>query len=167
LNLLQTVDSGSGEYNLARALFADGTLYSCGFWGSLDGELFVAWTCDEAVIELPQVYPRSKPDPNDLIVLAASAGRAREAIGWSKSRFVLPREWKGTLNGDAMAVRIVEALSEDERRVYFAAVDKIPEGSHDNVADAVGIGLWKLGRLGRQNLTRARANATKGKRRRT
>jgi hypothetical protein len=101
-----------------------------------------------------------------LIVLAASAGRARQAIGWAKSWFVKPREWKGTLNKDSMVVRIIEALNEDERRVYFAAVDKIPEGSHDNVADSIGIGLWKLGRLGRQNLTGARAPATKKNRRR-
>ncbi len=119
----------------------------CDVWWSSYGELYMPWACDEAIIELPQVYPRSKADPNDLIVLAASAGRARQVIGWAKSRFVLPREWKGNLDGDLMTVRILQQLSDAERRVYFAAIDKIPEGSHDNVADSVGIGLWKLGRL--------------------
>ncbi len=160
--ILQTVDSGSGKYNLARALFANGVLSVCGGWASTYGELHMAWACDEAVIELPQVYPKSKVDPNDLIVLAASAGRARQAIGWSKSRFVLPRVWKGTLAKGTMCVRIVEMLTDEERRVYFDARDRLPEEAWDNVADAIGIGLHKLGRL-----TPAKIAATKKRRRRT
>ena len=167
MRILQTVDSGSGPYNLARALFADGTLSVCGLWGSNSGELWVPWECDEAIVELPQVYPRSKVDPNDLIVLAASAGRARQAIGWAKSSFVLPREWKKTLAKDTMLVRIVEALTDEERRVFFRVKDKLPEEAHGNIIDAIGIGLWKLGRLGRQNLTRTKVRGTKRNRRQT
>jgi len=98
------------------------------------------------IIEKPVVYPRSKVNPNDLITLAILVGRI---IGGRNGthELVEPRTWKGTLDGDLMTVRILQQLDEEERRVYFAATDKLPEGVRHNVIDAIGLGLHKLGRL--------------------
>lgn len=163
---IQGVDCGQG-YGLARALFLDGALKKCGPWLEADeGDLEPAWCVDVNLIELPQIYKRMKGDPNDLVTVAAIAGRVRQAIGWHRCEFISPRSWKGTLDGDMMHVRIVKALTDDERKVYFDATDPLPEGVRHNVADAIGIVLAKLGRLTAQSLTTRRERAIKKTRRR-
>lgn len=145
-------------------------LSSCGLLDLTKKDPFIprsgplSWDYSHLVIEDQVIYPRMKEDPNDIIELAKKAGRVFQALCRQRYTWVEPRKWKGTLAKDTMAVRILEALNVSERRVYFAAADKVPEGVRHNIIDAIGIGLWKLGRLGRQNLTRARARGTKGKR---
>src|SRR5689334_13705299 len=144
---IQGVDCGQG-YGLARALFEGSRLIKCGPWlEAACGDLHLPWYAEVNLIELPQIYKRMKGDPNDLVTVAAIAGRARQAIGWHSCDFIAPRLWKGTLDGDLMAVRIVKALTEEERRVYFDATDPLPESVRHNVADAIGIVLARLGRL--------------------
>lgn len=124
-------------------------LVGCGLWDIDDrkwkGNLGPPDWDLETVIEKPVIYPRSKARPNDIITLAILAGRIaglRPGAVW-----VEPRKWKGNLDGDLMNVRILKALTEEERRVYFAAADKVAESYRHNIIDAIGIGLWKLGRL--------------------
>lgn len=143
-------------------------LSACGLW-DLDSRTILAtpvsWDCSHLVIEDQVIYPKSKADPNDIVELAKQAGRVRDRCRhFHGFTWVEPRTWKGTLAKDTMSVRILEALNVSERRVYFTAADKVPEGVRHNIIDAIGIGLWKLGRLGRQNLTCVRARDTKGKR---
>jgi hypothetical protein len=98
------------------------------------------------LIEKPMIYPRSKARPNDIVELAIVAGQI--SAQWAPYvTWVLPRQWKGTIDGDAMHVRIIKTLTEAERGVYFAAADEVAESYRHNIADAIGIGLWKLGRL--------------------
>lgn len=100
------------------------------------------------VTERPQIYSygKGKGNPNDLIALAEiCAGFASHWSGpWET---VLPRTWKGNIDGDAMTERIRDRLSiAEERNVKHAgALDH-------NIYDAVGIGLWKLGRLGKKRV---------------
>src|SRR5690242_18015946 len=72
--------------------------------------------------ECPQVYVagKSKGDPNDLIELAGVVGRVAGGLGATSERSYLPREWKGTLDGDVMVDRIKARV--DERPVERARV---------------------------------------------
>lgn len=106
----------------------------------------------ELVFERPQIYTwgKSKGDPNDLVGLAGVAGAlvGRLSIA-SPSLHVsspTPAEWIGQLpkatKGSALvsprAQRILSRLSPDELAL-------VPD-QHDAL-DAVGLGLWRLGRL--------------------
>ena len=92
------------------------------------------------VIELPRVYPGArKNDPNDLVDLACVAG----ALGNEFTEYVYPRTWKGQVPKVVMGKRIMSRLSEGEKW----NIEKCPESLKHNVLDAIGIGLWKLGRL--------------------
>ena len=100
------------------------------------------------VSECPQVYTagKSKGDPNDLIELAGVVGRVAGALGASEERSCLPREWKGTLNGDVMVERIKARLGERPHEHLRVQLPRAQD-KHHNVWDAVGIGLHALGRL--------------------
>lgn len=100
------------------------------------------------VVEIPQVYPQrlQKGDPNDLISVALVAGVAAAVfLPYCTPRFVKPHAWKGTVPKDIHNRRIEAALDENERKVLLAST-KLKSKRH-NVTDAVGLGLWKLGRL--------------------
>lgn len=98
--------------------------------------------------ECPQVYTagKSKGDPNDLIELAGVVGRVAGGLRAASERSYLPREWKGTLDGDVMVERIKARV--DERLVERARV-QLPraQDKHHNVWDAIGVGLHVVGRL--------------------
>jgi len=92
----------------------------------------------EVVIECPRVYPHGKVDPNDLIVLARRVGRIEERAG-RPCTLVFPRAWKGTVKKPIMTARILSRMTTAERGLLM----KIDH----NVIDAIGLGLWKVGRL--------------------
>ena len=104
-------------------------------------------TITQVVIELPQIYPQLKGDPNDLVAIAARgawfAGRMAPHVYDYES--VHPREWKGTVDGDVFLKRITKRLY-DREKALLAGCDVIPSLEH-NVIDAIGLGLWKVGRL--------------------
>lgn len=103
-----------------------------------------------AVIELPQVYPgrRQKGDPNDLIEVAAAAG----AVGALLSahglavRFVRPRDWKGQRPKDVDHARTRAILHASELEIVERVCAGVPRAHRLDLMDAVGIGLWSLGR---------------------
>lgn len=120
------------------------------------GQLAFAWLhtqtkaipgpVDLLVIELPQVYPGARAeDPNDLIQVARAVGQWEQATSFQVLELVHPRTWKGTVDWRVMCRRIVQALSESER----AKIPELPEGKLHNVLDAIGLGLWALGRIRR------------------
>ena len=109
-------------------------------WCQLMGHLVI----DELVVEWPQVYKVSKGDPNDLLALAGvDAALAVEFYQgpYFKMTHYKPREWKGTAPKEVFAKRILSRLTPDELLL-------IPSGylAH-NAIDAVGTGLYKLGKL--------------------
>ncbi len=103
--------------------------------------------CDILVIELPQVYQhgRSKGDPNDLIRVAFYAGAVAGALGYfgglltGKLLTPTPGDWKGQVPKAIHHERIRRVLSTKE----LGLVSRVDH----NVMDAVGLGLWALGRL--------------------
>lgn len=106
---------------------------------------------DLVVVEVPQVYQQRswKGDPNDLIDVAVVAGRIAQEFGdGAEVRLVRPHAWKGSVPKDVMLRRIENRLDDRERSVLHAA--KAPASLLHNVVDAVGIGLWAIGRLGKR-----------------
>lgn len=102
----------------------------------------------DIVVEFPKVYPaaQQKGDQNDLLRLAAVAGACMTRVTvFGERRFVFPREWKGTIDPDAFIERRIKPAlaAEEHARIELPSAKSL---SH-NVYDAIGIGLWALGRL--------------------
>lgn len=89
----------------------------------------------EAVCECPRVYPKSPVPPNDLITLAVMVGRYTER---HMCRLIYPYEWKGQLDKAKTKARVLDILSEVERK----RIPKLSKTQMHNVYDAIGIGLY-------------------------
>ena len=139
------------------AAFREGRLASCGLEredplsAGLE-ELAGTLSVHRLVVEVPQVYQQRgwKGDPNDLIEVALTAGRIAQAFDQAPAEFVRPHAWKGSVPKDVMLLRITESLDGAEQNVLHAA--KVPASMKHNVIDAVGLGLWALGRLNRRGI---------------
>jgi hypothetical protein len=139
---LIAIDPGA---DMGWALYYRGALADCGLgdgWLKQDA-------VDDLVIECPQVYPGSKKrvDPNDLIKLARGVGRVEERamLRGIRVHIVLPHAWKGSVPKDVFAGRIIGHMRPEEAAILGAI--KVSNSKLHNVIDAVGLGLWKLGRL--------------------
>lgn len=101
----------------------------------------------ECVIEIPKIYPKAqqKGDQQDLITLAFQAGKLAQATGAPTVHPVLPQTWKGQLPKDVCWLRCQALLTSEE----LSLIPKLAPSILHNVQDAIGIGLWKLGRLKR------------------
>lgn len=145
---LMTIDPGK---NLGWAVFEDGRLIETGLLEdcTLMGVVrTLSAVCaghrpSLAVIEIPQVYQQRllKGDPNDLVDVAVIAGAAAAVITpFAEPQLVRPHVWKGNRPKAIDNRHTLSVLSADEK-------SKIPLGAkRHNVLDAVGMGLWKLGR---------------------
>ena len=98
----------------------------------------------QAVLEVPFKYPRDNIDPNRLITLAVTAGRLLGRFEAKGVLFVHPRQWKGQRPKNVDIRYTYKLLSPNEQKVVDKATTLKTE--RHNVLDAVGIGLWKLGR---------------------
>lgn len=98
-------------------------------------------------IEFPKAYPggRQAADPADLLELAAVIGAITQVYEPHGVTRYFPREWKGQMDKVTCKARVVERLSQ----VELAAVER--KNNH-NVWDAVGIGLFHLGRFDRKRV---------------
>ncbi len=116
--------------------------------------LFTYGYPDLTVIEVPQCYQRSKSkgDPNDLIAVALVVGALQERL--QRVELVKPRVWKGAVKKEVMLKRIAGKLTPEEQ----AILPKLPKTLAHNVLDAVGIGLFSVGRL-KKNVDRKRSKA--------
>lgn len=104
------------------------------------------------IVEVPRIYPaaQQKGDQNDLIAVAGVAYACAGAFGWipfENVQQVYPREWKGTIDADTTIARVKERLAAGD-----AVPDACPESLEHNVYDAIGIGLWSVGRFDRKRV---------------
>jgi hypothetical protein len=102
---------------------------------------------DRAVIEMPKIYDRKqwKGDPNDLMKVAFLAGIIhRSLFGTKEIKWVHPSDWKGQRPKNVDNKYTLTLLTPDELKIIDNS--KIAKSKMHNVLDAVGIGLWKLGR---------------------
>lgn len=118
-------------------------------WAHLHDDYLNRLTPDEFVLEVPQIYRfgKSKGDPDDLIQLAATGAAVGAVLRAQKATTYYPREWKGTVPGDVFVERIRGRLTPAERK----AITPCAMSYEHNVLDAVGLGLFRLGRLGRKS----------------
>ncbi|MGN6103510.1 MAG: hypothetical protein ACTHU0_00155 [Kofleriaceae bacterium] len=121
-------------------------------------KLIAAWALEKTggpapralVFEWPQVYraTKSKGDPNDLIPLAAIGTAVAALLDVEQVVSPLPREWIGGIpkveTGDPWASPRGHVLRSRIGVLELSAI--VP--SHDAL-DAVGLGMWALGRLDR------------------
>lgn len=105
----------------------------------------VTYHHDIAVIEYPRAYGsvHQKGDPNDLLDVAAVGAAVSMLFDPSNIESVFPSDWKGNVPKQKMLVRIFGKLSLVER----AVIQQANKSDMEDVLDAIGIGLWKLGRL--------------------
>ena len=101
-----------------------------------------------AFIELPQVYNQRhwKGDPNDLLAVALTVGALKFAVRKASAiELVPPHKWKGNVPKAVMLKRIESKLDTEEKEI-LSQISVAKSKRHD-VLDAIGIGLWALGRL--------------------
>lgn len=135
---LGTIDPG--KHKCAWAYWVGRKLVCAGY-----SERPPYYEADKLIVEVPRVYPRTTPEPNDLIDLAMAAGFFAGAWGSIETVHVHPRQWKGTVRKDIMLKRIEARLSAREKGILDAAVPQ--KSLRHNVVDAIGIGLWHFKRL--------------------
>lgn len=109
---------------------------------------------DRLVLELPQTYGgrASRGDANDLLALAAVDGAVAVLFPLTSVQAIRPHQWKGGVPKPKSArgkyivqERILERLSaEEQERITWSKAEKLKW----DVADAIGVGLWALGRFG-------------------
>ncbi len=113
--------------------------------GEVSGDFGVP---ERLVIEWPQVYRlggRAGADPNDLLGLAAVAGAVAAHYYDATINVYKPAEWKGQVPKEVHHARIMRFLSDAEK----LAIPKLPKTKLHNVLDAIGLGLFHLGRTGK------------------
>lgn len=106
----------------------------------------------ELVIEKPRVYQqrKQKGDPNDLVDLALFIGVITKGLPHHALLTVEPRAWKGTIKKprhlEAYKVhsRLMTSLDALELAHYVHGLQRCPPSLRHNVADAVGIGVWRV-----------------------
>jgi len=100
-----------------------------------------AMTREHIVIEEPTIYPHSKANPASVMALQLKVGelKGRFEMAGCSVELVQPRTWKGQVPKQVHNRRTLAALTPDE----FALAD----GKRHDVIDAIGLGLWKLGRI--------------------
>lgn len=144
-----TVDPGGPE--LGWAAWQDGVLVACGLsrtkaktWqlravnhrAVLDA--LGAYVTDDVLTECMRVRGgNGRGNPQILVELNGIAGH----VGTS---WVEPGMWKGAVPKEVHQPRILATLTEAERALVMRV---LPAGKRHNTIDAVGIGLYRLGRL--------------------
>jgi hypothetical protein len=98
------------------------------------------------------IYPggRQKARPADIIKLATRAGKweglVSAFVGLEEVEYVEPHKWKGTIAKEVCHARIWSILSADEKATLAKVCEGVAPSKRHNVLDAVGIGLWAVGR---------------------
>lgn len=96
---------------------------------------------DDCVVELMQLYAKGKAKPDDLMQLYGVAGAIVHASNASYYEGYLPKEWKSNVPKNIHNKRVLEKL--EGRELHCLP----PDSSFlHNAIDAVGIGLFYLGR---------------------
>lgn len=99
---------------------------------------------DNVIVEVPRIYPRGPARPNDLIGLAVVAGAAA-ARAPGDATFVFPHQWKGQVPKEIHHRRIFLQLADSE--LEKVRLRGVPKSLIHNVNDAIGLGLWAVGRM--------------------
>lgn len=95
------------------------------------------------VMEKPQVYASGRARKSDIVDLAIAAGRIAQALGADMEVWYTPAQWKGQIKKGPHHARIRSRLDEKE----LALLAGLPQKELVHILDAVGLGLFHLGRI--------------------
>lgn len=100
---------------------------------------------DDVVVEGQRVVERRRERKQDLIDVALVAGSVLGMFASSAKLHdpIMPEVWKGQTPKDICGRRVLQVLLPQEK----AAIVSVPESLEHNVLDAIGIGLYHLGRF--------------------
>lgn len=138
-------------------------LFSCGASRNASGTLpevarthaeRIARGVDVVALESMTVRGANSIPPQDLINVQ-TVGAIVAASLTHRIVLLTPEEWKGTVPKSIHHPRIRAALSEAERGTLGGACD-LAGANAKEVLDAVGIGLYYLGRIDRAGITRTK-----------
>jgi hypothetical protein len=163
-----------GKHFHAAAGFTDGVLAQVQFFAP-DARLNCREVrlLDSLVIEKPVLRGANGKDPNDCVDVFGAARLTEGYIvahGGPAALYVIPEDWKGSFKKPPHHRKVWAELSPDEREVFARDAghevdeirDKIEAACQrlarsrkvtgyswkaHNLLDAVGLGLWHLGRL--------------------
>lgn len=99
------------------------------------------------IIERPRIYTKMKVDPADILNLF-EVGATLQGMHGRPVEWIEPHQWKGSVDADVMTERIRSRLTQEE----LGGIESCPASLMHNIIDAVGIGLWVLGRLERKRV---------------
>lgn len=103
-------------------------------------------TLNVLVVENPRIYTKGKARPADIVALARIYGAFMGGIDAEFYSGPAPSEWKGSIDGKVLNERVLTVTNADERIRLMKAQKSGRGGLSDHVLDAVGLGLFTLGR---------------------
>ncbi len=140
--MLLAIDPGA---DAGWARFSGKSLVGCGLGPPSEGPI------SRVLIERPAIYPggRQKARPADVIKLAVRAGEAGGQYARTRliePEYIEPHAWKGSVNKEIHHARIWAKLTPAEQAVVSQAARGVAPSKRHNILDAVGIGLFGIGR---------------------
>jgi hypothetical protein len=140
-------DTGWAVYDSCRRLTA------CGLY---DGDRNITLPSVEpgarVLIECPRLRPRGEKNPNSILLVARKAGEWAGRFHHHAVEYLLPNDWKGTTDKKIDHPRTWARLDDKERAIvdaYFRSAhgrQGLAPSRRHNVLDALGIGLFGVGR---------------------
>lgn len=110
---------------------------------------------DDLIIECPKLRPKGEKNPNSILSVARNAGEWAgrfESRCAAPVRYVSPTDWKGSTPKDISNARTWAKLDPKEQGIVDAAFkaapgrDGLAPSKRHNVLDALGLGLFGVGR---------------------
>lgn len=157
MTVLLAIDPSKPGGNTGVAWFRNGSLFECGLWNKVRApKPELMWSPDVFVCERQYVRPPDIRDGsaelvakriNDLLYLLECLGQWQQAVWLANYACEVfeptPVQWKGSVPKEIHNARVLARLSDAELR----AIPKLPKSKLHNVIDAIGLGLWALGRM--------------------
>lgn len=130
------------------ALYEGHTLAACGLGDPRLSSKHKVLELTRVVVEHPWHRPGDRRSvPNDEIKLGVLAGEWGGLYRqWAPVKYYFPHQWKGSVPKDIQNARDWARLSSQEQDVVNRAARGMAAGKRHNMMDAIGLGLFGLGR---------------------
>lgn len=106
-------------------------------------------TLEGLAVEKPLIYRKGTAKPEDIVNLRGIYGAFMGGIEAKFYSGPTPEEWKGSIDGTILNERVCAVLNAAERTLLVRAQAAGEGGLSSHVLDAVGLGLFTLGRAGK------------------
>ena len=150
MTILVAIDPGAKHLGWAR--FVDGVLSTCGLSKASMPGAHADNVCEGSkhdrpdVVIVEQMSPRDLPNEADLLRVTETGCYVAGTLQPSTFRLVPARTWKGSVPKDIHHRRVRAKLSPVELARLERGLEGVAPRLQHNVLDAVGIGLYAVGR---------------------